>query len=206
LLVSSPPSVTTWLERLRAGDPEGAEALWRRYYPRLVELARQHLARRARVAVDEEDVALSAFHHFCAGARAGIFPSLANRDDLWRLLFTLTLRQARDVARHEGRDRRDVGRTVRAADLFELPDADLDRLAGGAPDPALAAEVADQLDGLLRRLPGEDLRAVARDLLAGHTSEEIALRLGCSLRTVERRRERIRQFWQADHRGEEKAP
>jgi RNA polymerase sigma factor (sigma-70 family) len=189
-------SVTTWLVLLKAGDLGAAEALWQRYYTRLVELARQHLSRHARRAADAEDVAAAAFADFCAGAAAGRFPRLSDRHGLWRLLLTLTLRQARNLARHETRQRRDSRRTVRAADLFDLPGADLDRLAGDAPDPALAAEVADELHHLLSLLPGDDLRGVAQDLLAGCTAVEIAQRHGCSLRTVERRWQRIRQFWE----------
>jgi RNA polymerase sigma factor (sigma-70 family) len=197
----SSPSVSTWLTLLKAGDPAAAAALWRRYHTRLLELARQHLARRVRAAADEEDVVVSAFADFCAGVAAGRFPNLADREDLWRLLLTLTLRRARDQAERETRKKRDAGRTVRAADLFDLPAADADRLAGHEPDPALAAEIADQLRFLLDRLPGDDLRSVAHDLLAGYTAVEIAGRQGCSLRTVERRRERIRQFWLTDWPG-----
>jgi RNA polymerase sigma factor (sigma-70 family) len=189
-------SVTTWLGHLKAGDPAAAQALWQRYFAQLVALARQHLARHVRRAADEEDVALAAFASFCAGVAAGRFPRLADRHDLWRLLLTITLRQARKHAEHETRQRRDGARTVAAADLFELPAADLDRLAGSAADPALAAEVADQLRHLLALLPDDDLRAIARDLLAGYSAPEIAHRLGCSLRTVERRWQRIRQFWE----------
>jgi DNA-directed RNA polymerase specialized sigma24 family protein len=188
--------VTTWLHLLKAGDPDAAEPLWRRYHARLVELARQDLARHARRGADEEDVALAAFADFCTGAAAGRFPRLADRHDLWRLLLTITLRHARNLARDETRDRRDSRRTVGAADLFDLPGADLDRLAGTDPDPALAAEVADGLRHLLALLPGDDLRTVALDLLAGYTAVEIAQRRGCGLRTVERRKERIRQFWE----------
>jgi DNA-directed RNA polymerase specialized sigma24 family protein len=190
------PSVTAWLAALKAGDPAAAEALWQRYFAQLVELARQHLARKVRRGADEEDVALSAFASFCAGAAAGRFPRLTNRHDLWRLLLTITLRQARNLARDETRERRDSRRTVAATDLLGLPDADLDRLAGAAPDPALAAETADQLRHLLTLLPGDDLRGVARELLAGYTAVEIARRQGCGLRTVERRWQRIRQFWE----------
>jgi DNA-directed RNA polymerase specialized sigma24 family protein len=194
------PSVTTWIVRLKAGDPEAAGALWRRYFTRLVELARQHLARHVRRAADEEDAALSAFASFCAGAAAGRFPRLDDRNDLWRLLLTLTIRHARKVARNETAQRRDAGRVVSAADLFDLPDADLDRLAGDEPDPALAAEVADELRFLLARLPSASLRSLVTDLLAGYTAPEIARKLGCSLRSVERRWQRIRQFWQATER------
>jgi DNA-directed RNA polymerase specialized sigma24 family protein len=80
-------------------------------------------------------------------------------------------------------------------DLFDLPDADLDHLAGTTPDPALAAEVADRLAWLLQRLPDQDLRPVALDLLAGYTAAEIAERRRTSQRTVERRCQRIRQCW-----------
>jgi RNA polymerase sigma factor (sigma-70 family) len=194
--MTSASSVTTWLGQLRAGDPAAANALWRRYYSQLVDLARQHLARRVRQAADEEDVALSAFASFCAGVAAGRFPRLDNRHDLWRVLFTLTLRQARDLADRETRQKRDRGRTV-PADLLDLPEADLDRLAGDAPDPALAAELADELRHRLSQLPGDDLREAACDLLEGYPAVEVAARRGCSLRTVERRWQRIRQFWQA---------
>jgi DNA-directed RNA polymerase specialized sigma24 family protein len=190
------PSVTTWLALLKAGDAAAAELLWRRYFGQLADLARQHLAGHVRRAADGEDVALSAFASFCTGLAAGRFPRLTDRHDLWRLLLTITLRHARNLAEHETRQRRDSRRTVAAADLFDLPDADLDRLSGSAPDPALAAEVADQLRHLLALLPGDDLRTVAQDLLAGYTAVEIAHRLGCSLRTVERRWQRIRQFWE----------
>lgn len=193
--MSSAPSVTTWLALLRAGEPEAADALWQRYFARLVDLAHLHLARHVRRAADEEDVALAAFADFCAGVAAGRFPRLTNRHDLWKLLLTITLRRARDWAKHETRQRRDCGRAT-GADLLRLTDAHLDRLAGDAPDPAFAAEVADHVQFLLSRLPGDDLREVAQAFLAGYTAPEVARRLDCSLRTVVRRWQRVRQFWE----------
>jgi len=189
------PSVSTWIGQLKAGDAAAAEALWQRYFAQLVELARQHLSRTVTRAADQEDVALSAFADFCTGVQAGRFPRLSNRHDLWRLLLTITLRKARKLADYETGQRRDARRTVGAGDLFDLPDADLDRLAGADPDPALAAEVADQLRWLLQHLPEPDLRPIALDLLAGYTAAETAGRHQCSQRTVERRWQRIRQFW-----------
>jgi DNA-directed RNA polymerase specialized sigma24 family protein len=192
----SSSSVTTWLAHLKAGDAAAAERLWKRYFAQLVELAQRHLARHVRAVSDGEDVAAGAFASFCDGVKAGRFPRLADRNDLWRLLLTITLHRARNLARYETQDRRDRRRTVSAGDLFDLPDADLDRLAGDEPDPALAAEVADELGHLMDLLPGDDLRAVARHVLAGYTRVEIAGRLDCGLRTVERRLQRIRQFWE----------
>jgi DNA-directed RNA polymerase specialized sigma24 family protein len=192
-------SVTTWLQLLRAGDGRAAQPLWERYYAQLVRLAHDHLAARVRRAVDPEDVALGAFASFCQGVAAGRFPRLEDRHDLWRILFALTLRQAADQARREDRQRRGGGRRnpsgARVADLLALPDADLDRLPGDAPDPAWAAAVADELRHLLELLPGDDLRQLARDRLEGCTLPEIAVRMACSLRSVERKWHLIQQFW-----------
>jgi RNA polymerase sigma factor (sigma-70 family) len=199
--MATPPSVTTWLGLLRAGDPAAARPLWERYYADLVRLAHDHLAARVRRAADAEDVALSAFASFCRGAAAGRFPQLNDRHDLWRLLFTLTLRHAADHARREGRQRRGGGRSVDAADLLDLADADLDRLPGDAPDPAWAAAVADEVRLLLEGLPGDDLRQLAQLRLEGHTLPEIAVRLGCSLRSIERKWTLVRQFCLEQRRG-----
>jgi DNA-directed RNA polymerase specialized sigma24 family protein len=194
--MSSCGSVTTWINQLKAGDNEAAQLLWQRYFARLVDRASKHLARHVRRGADEEDVAAAAFASFCQGAASGRFPKLNNRHDLWRLLLTITLRQAGRLAKHETRDRRDSRRTVGVTDLFDLPDADLDRLASQDPGPALAAEVADQLRHLLSKLPSDKHRDVARDLLAGYTAAEMARRIGRSLRTVEKRWQQIRKCWE----------
>jgi DNA-directed RNA polymerase specialized sigma24 family protein len=189
-------SVTTWLNQLKAGDSDAAQQLWQRYFARLVDLASKHLARHVCRGADGEDVAAAAFASFCQRAASGRFPKLANRHDLWRLLLTITLRQARRLAKHETRERRDSRRAVGATNLFDLPDADLDRLSSPDPGPALAAEVADQLRHLLTILPSDKHRDVARDLLAGYTAVEMAQRIGRSLRTVERRWQDIRKCWE----------
>src|SRR5262245_42969931 len=97
--------VTVWIGRLQAGDPAAARPLWDRYFHRLVGLARKRLRDAPRRAVDEEDVALSAFDSFCRNAEAGRFPDLTDRTSLWRVLAILTLRKAahhlRDAARQK---------------------------------------------------------------------------------------------------------
>ena len=75
-------SVTHWIQALRGGDPDAAQKLWERYFPRLVGLARKRLQGARRRVEDEEDVALSAFKSFWRGARQGRFPQLADRNDL----------------------------------------------------------------------------------------------------------------------------
>ena len=79
-------SVTVWIDRLRVGDDVAARRLWERYFHALVRLARADLRAKPRGAVDEEDIALSAFQSFCDRAGRGQFPQLSDRDDLWKLL------------------------------------------------------------------------------------------------------------------------
>jgi DNA-directed RNA polymerase specialized sigma24 family protein len=193
--MSPAPSVTTWLTLLRAGDTKAAQALWERYYADLVRLAHDHLAARVRRMADPEDIALGAFASFCRGVMEGRFPRLDDRHDLWRLLFTITVRKAADQARREARQRRGGGQLINVTDLLDLPDADLDHLAGSAPDPALAAAVAEELQILLARLPGDDLRQITQMRLEGHTLPEISKMLGRSLRGIERKWTLIRRCW-----------
>ncbi len=92
--MSNGESVTRWLHGVKAGDSADIARLWDRYFQRLVRLAGAKLPGHCRRAFDEEDVALSAFQSFCDRAGRGQFPQLSGRDDLWRLLATLTVRKA----------------------------------------------------------------------------------------------------------------
>src|SRR5262249_49366796 len=103
--MSLPGSVTDWIDRLKIGDPAAAQQLWQSYFQRLHRIARKKLQGTPRRVADEEDVALSAFDSFCRGAEQGRFPQLTDRDDLWRLLVTITARKAYQLALHEGRQK-----------------------------------------------------------------------------------------------------
>jgi DNA-directed RNA polymerase specialized sigma24 family protein len=193
--VSQPSSVTVWLHQLRAGDAGAAQKLWEGYFHRLVALARARLRTVPRRAADEEDVALSAFDSFCRGAGQGRFPRLNDRDDLWQVLFVITERKAIDLIQHEGRGKRDW-RLIQPADSSSEA-SPLAGLPGSEPDPAFAAQVAEECQRLLTRLADDGLRAIALRKMEGHTNEEIAAELGCSLATVERRLRLIRREWEA---------
>jgi hypothetical protein len=98
---------------------------------------------------DEEDMALSAFDSFCRRAARGLFPRLEDRDDLWQLLYVLTVRKAIVLARHQGRARRGPGRITSLEDLAAW---DLDAVLGREPAPELAAQMAEEYQRLLDRL------------------------------------------------------
>jgi DNA-directed RNA polymerase specialized sigma24 family protein len=190
--MASDGSVTRWIETLKAGDRDAAQALWNAYFRRLVTLARARLRGVARRAADEEDVALSAFDSFVRGVEHGRFPRLDDRDDLWQMLFVITVRKAYDLVKYEGRRVRGSGKVRTLSDLAErgVPEA-----IGGEPSPELAAQVADECRRLLARLPGDALRQIALWKMEGYTNEEIAQRLGCVRFTVDRKLRSIRQIW-----------
>ena len=191
--MSAPGSITHWINGLCAGDPVAAQKLWEGYFGRLVGLARHKLRALPRTSADEEDVALSAFNSFCQGAGQGRFPRLNDRDDLWQVLLLITQRKAIDLMQHEGREKRDW-RRVEPPNAERPPFVDI---AGREPDPAFAAQVAEQCQRLLGALPDEGLRALAVRKMEGCTNEEIAALLTCSLATVERRLRLIRKEWEA---------
>lgn len=180
-------SVTHWLGKLKAGDSAAVGPLWDRYFPRLVELARARLRGFPRRAVDEEDVALSAFDSFCRDAAAGRLPRLDDRDDLWRVLLLITGQKAIDLVRRETADKRGGKPGLQAFDL--------EAVAGKEPTPEFAALVADEFRRLLSTLPDADLKALAVWKMEGYTNAEIAARWGCVPRTVERRLKVIRSLW-----------
>jgi DNA-directed RNA polymerase specialized sigma24 family protein len=198
--MSSPGSITAWIDQLRAGDRAAAQPLWQGYFHRLVALARQKLRSGPRAAADEEDVALSAFDSFCRGAEQGRFPQLADRDDLWRLLLVITERKVIDLVRHERRARRGGGKVRHAGSLADesTVTTPLDRFAEHQPTPELAAQLADECRRLLEALADDTLRAVAVAKMEGHTNEDIAARLQRSLPTVERKLRRIRMTWEKE--------
>jgi DNA-directed RNA polymerase specialized sigma24 family protein len=190
-------SVTFWLEQLQAGEREAYQRLWEGYFARLVALARRRLRGAPRQAADEEDVALSAFDSFFRNAEQGRFPRLADRHDLWQVLVLLTARKAANLAKHERRQKRGGGRVQNASAVPEAgTEAAFAEQIGRGPDPAFAAEVAEECRRLLGLLPDEALRAVALGKLEGHSNQEIADRMGRAVTTVERKLQHIRHIWE----------
>src|SRR5262245_49838095 len=163
--MSPEESVSHWINLLQGGDPAAAQRLWERYFQRLAGLARAKLQGHPRRAADEEDVALSVFRCLCEGAARGRFPHLDDRDDLWRLLVTLTERKAFNLARDERRLKRGGGAVFSAAELPRPGDSSapggLDHVAGREPTPEFAAEVAEEYRRLLGRLGNTELQAIA---------------------------------------------
>lgn len=194
-------SVTHWIERVKSGDHDAAGQLWERYFGQLVRLARQRLKATRSVAVDGEDVALSAFDSFCRGAERGRFPDLADRDSLWRLIARITVCKVISQRRRETRQRRGGGRELSETDVSAGNVDDpgvLASVVGNEPGPEFVAMLTEQVERLLGLLGDGDLRQLAIGKMEGFSNAEMAERLDCSIRTVERRLCFIREKYEQD--------
>jgi RNA polymerase sigma factor (sigma-70 family) len=199
--MDDPGSVTRLIEQLRSSDQpareEAARLVWDRYARALLELARNHLDHRVRQRTDEEDVVQSMYASFCSRQRRGEF-DLAGRDDLWRLLVSVTLHKTWNTVRRHRRQARDYRREQIASGCAggDRDDSVLDPIDPGEPTPADAAALNDELEHRLLALDDPILRRIALLKLEGHTNSEIARELdNCTERTIERKLARIRDKW-----------
>jgi DNA-directed RNA polymerase specialized sigma24 family protein len=135
---------------------------------------------------------------FCRLSRGDF--TLGDRDDLWALLVTITLNKVRNAADHHFAAKRDVRRTRPLPSFDESwtnTPHDPIALEFPEPSPADAAALTEALEIRLRDLPEPDLRQVALMKLEGFTTCEIADRIKCSKRTVERKLGLIRKRWES---------
>ncbi|MDR2116036.1 MAG: hypothetical protein LBP87_06620 [Planctomycetaceae bacterium] len=194
--------VSNWVLHLADGNEEIARQIWDEYFGRLVRLARRKLDGMPLRDVDEEDVALSAMNSFYHGMIQQKFGNIKNREDLWKLLVTITARKAAaKLRRHYARKRGGGG--IRGESVFGQKDEPnrngIGNVLGTEPTPELALAVAENCQILLDKLGDKTLRQIALMTLEGHRTEEIAVKLGCVRRTVERKIERIREIWSEEN-------
>jgi len=201
VLLMSDDDVTQWIRALADGDESAFQKIWERYYSQLLTLARRRLGDRRRVA-DEDDAVASAFGSFYRGLADGRFPQLDDRNDLWKVLITITLRKALGYIRGEGALKRGGG-NVRGESVFIGRDREdgvggIGEVLGAEPTPELAAQVTDQCEHLLAQLEDDFHRQIALLKLEGYTDHEISERLDCGLRTVQRKLAKIRDTWASE--------
>ena len=190
--------ITLWMQRLSDQPESSMQVIWNNFYTRLVEHARKKMGAMPRRQLDEEDIATDAMNSLFQGVQAGKFPDLNDRDDLWKLLLTITTRKAGKAIRGNLAQKRGGG-GVRGESIFYNPNDDggagLGNIAGAEPTVEFAEDVVKSCEELLGSLDDELLREIALLKLEGFTSEEIATRHGCAVRTVERKLNRIRGIW-----------
>lgn len=188
--------ITELMDRVASGDPEAAQTIVEIYFEKLAARANAELGPRHRQASDGEDIALSALNVFLDGMAKGAFPRLTNRHDLRRLLVTITLRKAQEQLRHEYRQKRGQGR-VRTESAFVPTGAasEVPGIAGVAsgigaerePSPEEVFAFQEERERLLAEFPEGKLRQTVLLLMEGFDKHEIAEKMECSVRSVERR-------------------
>jgi RNA polymerase sigma factor (sigma-70 family) len=185
-------SITRLIRAVQDGSGSAVRPLLSAYFDRLVRLASKRLRHLPGLTGYDEDLALRSFHSVYQRLRdPARHLDLAGRDDLWRLLATRTISRAIDLIRRH-----------RPA---EVPgDVEATQLLTREPTPEEAAELADDCRRLLDALPEPELRQIALWKVEGYTHAEIAARLDCVPRTVERKVSRIRLLWK--HELEERPP
>lgn len=186
-------SVTRMIQRLKDADLQAAEDIWRRFFRRLLPLAKARLKASPDRSVDEEDVLAVAFDRFFRAVREDRFAQLHDRDDLWQILLMLIDREIADhyrrsTARKRGPQSTDVGENL----------SELRELAERTPDPAFLAAFNDHLSRALSGLVDESARSVALLKLEGYQNEEIAHQLNLSVSTIERKLRSIRKAWHSE--------
>ncbi len=176
------PSVTQWILGVTQGDTgEAQERLLERFLHRLTALARTRL-RHVHGVDTESDVALSAMKSFFLRAPKHEFEQLHDRDSLWSLLAAITIKKSISARRRMLAQKRDVRRDIR-----------LDELLHAGPTRDFLDSVYDEGNRLLEEISEPTQREVARLRLEGFSNEEIAEKIGRSIKTVERKLNLVRK-------------
>jgi RNA polymerase sigma-70 factor (ECF subfamily) len=176
-------SITRLIRATQQGRESAVAPLLAVYFDRLVHLARKRLQNLPGMSNYDEDLALRSFYSVYRRVGNREQPlQLSDRDDLWRLLATRTICRAIDLIR-----RHKPGEVPGEFDPAEL--------LAREPTPEEAAATADECQRLLDLLEEPELQQIALWKVEGQTNEQIAERLNCVPRTVERKLRRIRALW-----------
>lgn len=173
-----------WLEDLAEGKPDAVQEFWSNYGDALQRVAERQIASWMRRRIDPEDVVQSACRTFFRRAQGGDF-AFESKDDLWKLLLTITLNKVRMQARFHSRNRRSVSKEQALPEEPNLQPAEWDHAINQVDlDDMLQAAFANQ---------DHERQQVVEMWLEGLTQGEIAQQLGCSERTVRRIQSKIRE-------------
>lgn len=189
--MSDTDNVSHWINLVKDGDPSAANLIWRHYFDRLVQSVRRRLLGQNRAVSDEEDIVLSVFDSFYVAAEKGRFPDLSDRDDLWRLLLQMSARKVIDKRRHDLRQRRGGELEIRSLDHPGNEENAIEAI-GDEPSPEMVLIMQETVEQFFSHLSVGHLRDLAVARLEGYSNAELAQRLQCSERTIERRLHLIR--------------
>ena len=186
-------SVSHILLRAAESDESAVMQLWQRYFPKLVSLAHKTFAYVPHRVEDANDVAQNALVSFWKQLSKGGVAESLDRNSLWKLLATITVRKVRGEFRRDSAKKRGGGRVQPFSELPHSKTEQIEDVLRVVPyhEFDLACEEWINL------LP-DDHRQFAILRLFGCTNKEIAVELDCTERKVERKLHRIRAIWQSE--------
>ena len=128
-------SITIWLAAAKTGDEKAAQALFERFFKKLVSVSQTRVLRKERVE-DSEDAAIEAMYDFLAGVTTDKYPDIGDRSSLWPLLVAIVVNKSKKQVRKQHAKKRGNG-IVRGESIFE----EIDDLGLGLADFAEANQV-----------------------------------------------------------------
>jgi RNA polymerase sigma factor (sigma-70 family) len=170
---------------------EAARVLWERYRPLLLQIVRRRFD--SGVVEEAEGVALDAFYSFYSRQQLGTL-TVEDRADLEKVLRVIIGRKICNALEWQHAQRRDPRHEGPPANAGLPPTGSiLDLFTASPSEEELAAAMNEALEPIHRALSDvPELQEIVRWILEDYTPGEIAKKLRCSSRTVERRYERIR--------------
>ena len=157
--------------------PPPAKPVSRLSWPEALLLARERNPR-----IDEAKRRVARAESLLAEARAEAYPVVDGRVGYVRFIEAASFR----------------GRTDSDAGSSETGHQGLAQAADDGPSPEFAAVMVEQYQRLLDQLADDDLRTLALAKMEGYSNQEIAAKIGCSVRTIERRLKLIRDAWKEE--------
>lgn len=188
----SPGSVSGWIAKMRQGDSVAIGNLVARYFGEISQFADNKLRRGIRVSDDGEDIAISVLQSITQSTADGRFPDLQDRHDLWLLMIVIA--QHAVIDRQRTALRRTPTHTM--TDMLEIYNLDLNEFLGQEDPQAKAMEIFECWEALLKSLPDDNFREIARLKLKGFSNRKIGDTLDIGYRKADRKVNLIMQQWQ----------
>jgi len=185
------------LDAMQKGEDWAFDMFFKSHYERLVQFAKKKIGSFPLRTFDEEDVALSAINSLFNCLRENRFEA-QNSIELWQILIAITKNKLINRREREHAQKRGGGKVrgdsiwTQAGDnniFHEQPDTRQNKT------PDAQVELLETTDWLFQQLEDDKTREVARLLLEGYRINDIAEKLNCVRRTIERRIVYIRKMW-----------
>jgi RNA polymerase sigma-70 factor (ECF subfamily) len=170
------PSDHSLVRRVRQGNQDAAELLYRRYAQRLLTLVQARQLPDVASRVDSDDIVQSVFGSFFRGVSRGMYDA-PEGEDLWHLFLVITLNKIRAKGVFHRAAKRDVRLTVGGSAIDRYPDGptsgeDAYVLLKLAVEEALAGLPVQHRRVVQLRMEGYEVAEIAQLMQRGKRSVE----------------------------------